>query len=107
GASSLMNAPTVHPSRICLSMLIFVAILSFVSRVSFCIFKLKPDGFVHLIEPVNVAGSKLEGSVAGYLVSALLLQCDNGQTILRNFKPRYPAFIRISVFSEPDDPYRI
>src|SRR5699024_12602432 len=93
GASSLMNAPTVHPSQTYLSILIFVAILSFVSRVSFCIFKLKPYCFVHLIKPINVAGSKVVGSVAGHFVPAFLLQCDYCHTTLRNFKLRYPTFL--------------
>src|SRR5699024_12096043 len=106
GASSLMNAPTVHPSQTYMSILIFVAILSFVSRVSLCIFKSKPYCFVHLIKPINVAGCEVVGSVEGHSVPAFLLQCDYCHTILRNVKLRYPAFIRISVFPEPDDPYR-
>ena len=62
---------------------VFVAILSFVSRVSFCIFKSKPYCFVHLIKPINVAGSEVVGSVAGHFVPAFLLQCDYCHTILR------------------------
>ena len=50
--------------RMCLSILTFVAISSFISRVPVCIFKLKPDRFVHLIKPIYVAGSKFEGSLA-------------------------------------------
>ena len=93
--------------RTCLSILTFVAILSFVLRVPVCIFKLKPDCFVHLIEPINVAGSKFERTLTENLFHTVLYCCQHGNELVSNLNSCNITLVWVSIIVKPDNPYGV
>ncbi len=70
-------------------------------------FQFQFRGFVYFTEPVDVACTEFKRSVAFHFVTAFFLFGNDGQAACRYPDTRDPAFIRVSVFPEPDYLYRI